>query len=193
MSDQNRIQPWIQQFLGSNVTPLYVLRSKTTYKLPKEMTWGEISEWIEVEVELLHDLNPKLARINTKLKLGTIIIVPGKALNVSYSVEGLKWTASKTRLHYFKNPVRLKTVSYESDEQLKLKVVMEGDTSTISPNVFVEQFIPRNHIRGGRIDRDSQVSEFLWVDKALRLHYVPYADQPKELDLLPEDEVIFDN
>ena len=70
---------------------------------------------------------------------------------------------------------------------------MEGDTSTISPNVFVEQFIPRNHIRGGRIDRDSQVSEFLWVDKALRLHYVPYADQPKELDLLPEDEVIFDN
>ena len=95
-------------------------------------------------------------------------------------------------MHYFKNNVRLKTVSSEHNGELKLKVVMEGDTSTISPNVFVERFVPRNHIRGNRIDRDAQVSEFLWVDKALRLHYVPFSEEPQDNSTFSNeiDEVI---
>jgi len=173
-----RIQPWIQNFLGGSTLPIYVLRSTVTTRLKGDYTWTEISDKYEIELELLLNLNPKLKNIK-KLRAGTVIIIPGKALNVSYSEEGLKWTASQTRLHYFKNNVRLETRTTSTpDGELKVKVVMVGDM-TVSPNVFIERFIPRNHVRDGYMDRDAQVSEFLWVDKALRMHYVPRGESPE--------------
>lgn len=53
------------------------------------MSWEEISETLSVKEETLKQLNPKLINIKV-LNRGTIIIYPGRALNVSYSEEGLK-------------------------------------------------------------------------------------------------------
>lgn len=181
-----RIQPWIRNFIGGSPLPLYVLRSKKAFRLQADMSWTQISSLLEIEESLLLELNPKLKNIKN-LRSGTVILIPGKALNVSYTVEGLKWTASKTRLHYFKNNVRLETQTYESKGELKVKVVMVGDM-TMSPNVYIERFIPRDHVVDGRLDRDAQVSEFLWVDKALRMHYVP-----REYNVLEDEIEDFEN
>lgn len=64
-------------------------------------------------------------------------------------------------------------------------LVLEGDLS-MSPKVFVEDFIPRNHYRG-MYEHHNQPTEYLWVDKGLRLLYVQKAQtlesELEELDL----------
>lgn len=80
-----------------------------------------------------------------------------EALNVSYSKEGLYWTANKTgRLIYFQNAF-LKFghgTPYFSGNTVK------------SPKVYVEKFVPRTFT-----NPKFHKSETVWVDKALRLLY----------------------
>lgn len=77
----------------------------------------------------------------------------GTALNVSYSEDGLKWTANKWKESlYYKR-------AYISSGKIK------GDL-TKSPDVYVEKFIPINHS-----DPFKQAAESTWVGKALKLYY----------------------
>lgn len=180
------IQPWIKQFLSTNVQPLYVLRMPRKLRISSDMTWIQIAEYANTEETLLKKLNPKLAKITRPIKSGTVVMIPGKALNVSYSEEGLQWTATKTRFHYFKN-ARPQTVM--SGDTKFVKFV--GDTN-LSDQVYVERFNPRDHIVGGKINTEDQVSEYLWVDKALRLMYLPtyYENIHTNYSVVEDDEEI---
>lgn len=80
-----------------------------------------------------------------------------KALNVSYSPEGLKYTTNKYGdLVYFNNAKLKKHNS---------KLIPVGDLG-ISSKVYVEKFIPMDHK-----DFKLQIAEYLFADKGLRLLY----------------------
>lgn len=77
----------------------------------------------------------------------------GFALNVSYSPEGLKWTANKLG----------RALAY------KRAFIKSGKiTGDLEPSkaVYIEKFVPRN-----QPTEQAQVVEFTWVDKAIRLIY----------------------
>lgn len=92
----------------------------------------------------------------------------------------MKWTSSKTKYLYFKQASSRLVLG-----KGKNMLVLEGDLS-MSPKVFVEDFIPRNHYRG-IYEHHNQPTEYLWVDKGLRLLYVQKAQtlesELEELDL----------
>ena len=156
-------------------------------KTPKSMTWESLvifldparESELDTDVQLLKELNPRLAA-SEWIPSGSIVNIPGRALNVSYTEEGLKWTSSKTKYLYF-NQANSRLVLGKTKNML----VLEGDLSK-SPKVFVEDFVPRNHYRGSVIHPD-QPTEYLWVDKGLRLLYVQKAQslesELEELDL----------
>jgi hypothetical protein len=82
----------------------------------------------------------------------------GMPLNVSYTEDGLKWTSNKLgrSLYYKKAKIQFGKIVHYGEEH---------DTS-ISPDVYVELFVPKEHKR-----TDMQTAELRWVDKALRLCY----------------------
>jgi LysM repeat protein len=53
------------------------------------MTWDEVANTLGVDVESLKRFNVKLINIKV-LNKGTVLAYPGRALNVSYSEDGLK-------------------------------------------------------------------------------------------------------
>lgn len=87
----------------------------------------------------------------------------GTVLNVSYTIDGLKWTTDNLgRLIYFKS-ARIGT-QYNSDYEPS-KLVFEGDTR-VSDRVIVEPFVPTNH-SNGRVQR----AEYAGVHRAYKLWY----------------------
>lgn len=75
------------------------------------------------------------------------------ALNVSYSIEGLKWTTNKVgKLIYFKNAF-LHTGRWVGD-------------LTPSSFVYAEIFDPKDHASDA-----AQVAEYTWIKKATHLLY----------------------
>lgn len=91
----------------------------------------------------------------------------GRALNTSYSEEGLKFsTSANGKLIYFKDAKLTREWLQDSEGVwIPWKVGFEGDLS-MNPDVYVEQFIPMNHsnIR-------QQRAEYTVVSKAYRLAY----------------------
>lgn len=92
----------------------------------------------------------------------------GRALNTSYSEDGLKWsTSANGRLIYYKNAIisREWKKDYGTGEWTVGSVSITGDL-TPNPDVYVEQFVPTNHsnIR-------QQIAEYTVVSKAYRLLY----------------------
>ena len=84
----------------------------------------------------------------------------GKALNVSYTEDGLKYTTSLGgQLLYFKN-ARLKVITRDNQTTF---VGVEGDLEK-SKSVYVEKFVPTDK----KNPRD-QIAEYTWTDKAYRL------------------------
>lgn len=103
-----------------------------------------------------------------------------KALNVSYTVEGLKWTVnfSGKKLIYFRNA----WIDVSTDEGIPTTSIV-GDL-TPSRKVYVEKFIPRDHYdHRGRLTR-IQISEYTAVDKALKLLYHIRGFEPESREFL---------
>jgi hypothetical protein len=91
----------------------------------------------------------------------------GQALNTSYSEEGLKFTTSPNgRLLYFKDAKLARDYKQLPDGQwVATKVGFVGDLSP-NPDVYVEQFVPKNHNH-----QRTQVAEYITVSKAYRFLY----------------------
>ena len=92
-----------------------------------------------------------------------------KALNVSTTEDGLKWTYLNNRqgLCYFKNGKFQRNLEVDKHGNLKGFVnIVSNDNKplTKSSKIYVEKFIPRNHD-----DLGNQKAEYVWVNKALRL------------------------
>lgn len=91
----------------------------------------------------------------------------GQAINASYSEEGLKYTTLPNgKLVYF-NDARLKREwAMDSDGVPYIVSVRFAGDLRPNPEVFVEQFVPKNHnsIR-------TQIAEYTVVSKAYRLLY----------------------
>lgn len=111
-------------------------------------------------------LNPWLKESTNS---GNKVCFPGKALNVSYSEDGLKWTLNNYgKLLYYKST---KLSMRDKDGRMMYVPVFKGDMVK-SNRVFVEPFVPRDHIIGGKINKTSQKVEYFWCNKAQRLLYV---------------------
>lgn len=80
----------------------------------------------------------------------------GMAIDVSYTIEGLKWSVNKLGIsNYYAN------AKFEKGR-------ITGDNLTINPNVVVEKFIPRNHTT-----EKSQSAEYSCINKAYKLWALP--------------------
>lgn len=80
----------------------------------------------------------------------------GTALNVSYSEDGLRWTANKwMQSLYYKN-------AYISNGRIR------GSNLEKSPDVYVEKFVPINF---SEAEAFKQRAESTWVGKGLKLAY----------------------
>lgn len=134
-------------------------------------------------------LNPIEPRIRDLVVSGNFYVLrrkkTGEPLNVSYSKQGLKWTADKNRnLLYFRSA------------QLRHKKDIEGNWMPYfwkygseglekSNDIIVEQFVPRDHYKIGEdgkitntLDPRLQVAEYLFTSKALKmLYWVPTEDK----------------
>lgn len=86
-----------------------------------------------------------------------------KALNVSYTVDGLKWTT---------NFNANKLVMYRNAwiDHVDGVPTIAGDL-TPSRKVYVEKFIPMDHYDERNRLKKEQISEYTAVDKAQRLLY----------------------
>jgi len=110
-------------------------------------------------------------RIRSLISDGDVVVLrdrkSGKALNCSFTEEGLRWTVDKkSNLVYFKN-ARLETTQV-GDKFITRPV---GDL-TPSKKVVVEKFIPKDHTNSrGRVINSLQAAELTFTDKALRLLY----------------------
>lgn len=84
----------------------------------------------------------------------------GRALNVSYTEDGLKYTTSLGgKLLYF-NDAWLKVLYRDNQPYF---VGVQGDLEK-SKLVYVEKFIPTN-----KSNLRDQIAEYTWTDKAYRL------------------------
>lgn len=83
------------------------------------------------------------------------------ALNVSYTISGLKYTANKLgRAIMYKR-------AFISNGVITFPKTLDGKVDdSLSPNIYVEHFVPRNHST-----EFAQEAEYTWVLKALRLLY----------------------
>lgn len=91
----------------------------------------------------------------------------GKLLNVSYSEEGLKWTQNRFRKLLYFRKARLQVTLVNGKPHL----IPVGDLSK-SDHVYVEEFIPQDHYnKHGQLDRDKQLAEYQWCNKAVKLYY----------------------
>lgn len=85
-----------------------------------------------------------------------------KALNVSYTEYGLKWTMDNYgKLVYYDNA----RLTHVRNSNIWIPKIL-GDTSKKSPKVYVEKFIPTD-----QKSIPAQVAEFIVCNKALRLLY----------------------
>lgn len=85
----------------------------------------------------------------------------GRALNVSFSVEGLHWTSNQSgRLLYFKK-AKLEREYNDAYEPIGVKIV--GD-KTPSTSYYVEKFVPTD-----KSTIKDQLAEYTAVDKGYRL------------------------
>lgn len=98
----------------------------------------------------------------------------GRALNVSYSEDGLRWTVNKLgRSLYYRDAIMRLNSKTKFPELVTKRKTLEKNR-----DVFVEKFIPKNHWKpNGKLNIANQVAELLWIDKALRLCYYV---EPKE-------------
>ena len=158
------------------------MRNKKYYRTGWNISWEEISETLSVKEETLKQLNPKLINIKV-LNKGTIIVYPGRALNVSYSEEGLKWTANKLgKLLYFEDAFLI---------QKDGKPTFQGKNLKRSKNIFVEEFVPMDHKFNNKILIEDQKAEFLWINKGIRLLYSDISASPMEHDsIVPNVEIV---
>jgi hypothetical protein len=86
-----------------------------------------------------------------------------RALNVSYSEEGLMWSTNATgKLIYFEN-AHLQRVY---DKEGNITNVRIGGNLNLNPNVYVEKFVPSN-----QPTTKGQITEYTWTSKAYRLLY----------------------
>jgi hypothetical protein len=102
---------------------------------------------------------------------------PGRALNVSYTPEGLKYTLNKQKkLIACKNARLVNKVR----EDGKVMLLIEGNTLT-PDNVVIERFVPVDHdnVR-------TQLVEFVMVDRALKMlyHVDDFAHSSPQLELV---------
>jgi len=91
----------------------------------------------------------------------------GRALNTSYSEDGLKWsTSANGKLIYYKNAIISREWIKDSTGEWAVKSVNITGDLTPNPDVYVEPFTPTNHsnIR-------QQIAEYTVVSKAYRLLY----------------------
>jgi len=102
---------------------------------------------------------------NKPLFAKCVVRLPGKALNVSYTDQGLRYTCNKfAKLLYFDNAFIV-----AKDGIPSIKGILNK-----SKDVYVEDFIPRDHFITTKIrwiDLDAQRAEFLWVNKGMALLY----------------------
>ena len=96
----------------------------------------------------------------------------GMALNVSFTIEGLYWTANENgKLLMFENATLLRIVDVEKSLKRDQTVVdhvtigsRDGTSLRKSNKVYVEKFVPTD-----QSTRRAQVAECVYVDKAYRL------------------------
>lgn len=78
------------------------------------------------------------------------------ALNVSFTVQGLKWTCNKLG----------RALMFRRAFVSQGRIVPAPNTKLeLATDVYVEKFIPRNHET-----EEAQVAEYMWINKALRLY-----------------------
>ena len=83
-----------------------------------------------------------------------------KAINVSYSIDGLQWSTTKEGKYVYFDQPKVVNTGYLTH--------IEGKST--NPNYYVEAFIPRDHfLKDGQIDKRNQSAEFFVIDKAMRL------------------------
>ena len=149
------------------------MRELSLWTTPQANTWEEVSLQVNHTVERLKELNPFLTRFST-LRKGTKVTIPGKAIGVSYSEEGLKWVCNnKCEALYFTN-------TKLSGGQFKGDLVK-------NERIIIEDFIPRDHYfskesDGSRayLNKTLQVAEYIVTDKAFRMLYVPSDNKAHE-------------
>jgi len=78
------------------------------------------------------------------------------AINVSYSQRGLEWTSNKLG----------RCVMYKRAFIRNGKISCSGNDCLISPDVYVEHFVPRNHTTEA-----AQTAEYTFIGKAFKLTY----------------------
>jgi hypothetical protein len=107
------------------------------------------------------------------------------ALNVSYSEDGLRWTANNRRkLFYYKNAeLRHKKVG---DMWLPYAHPLSPDGLQKSDSIIIEDFVPEDHYypNGEKLIPKLQVAEYLWSNKGLKLLYHVDEIRPEESDRL---------
>lgn len=107
----------------------------------------KIEPWIKTFIK---DRN--LVVLRKKTKNG-----PGRALNVSYSEEGLKYTMDK-----YGTLIACKRAKLVKEGD---KLIIKGNTS-LPNNVYIEKFIPQDHV-----NLRDQLVEFVMSNRALKLLY----------------------
>lgn len=96
----------------------------------------------------------------------------GMALNVSYSADGLRWTADKNcRLLFFQN-ARLETRSQDNKVIPYFKGLSKNGLER-SNHVFVEKFDPTDHFypNSEKLNARLQSMEYIQTHKGLKLLY----------------------
>jgi len=83
----------------------------------------------------------------------------GKALNISFSEEGLRWTCNKYGRALYYEDAYLKHILIDD----MWHPYISGNKEK-SSRVVVEKFIPRNHTK-----LSYQIAEFMWCNKAIKL------------------------
>ena len=139
---------------------IWALRLTVRMRIPFQMTWEQLSNWSHTPIADLQWLNKGLLKFEY-LRENTPVIIPGKALNVSYSEDGLKWTINK----YGKSLYHEDAYLCRNTDRLLFK----GKSLARRGDVCVLPFIPKDHIVGTIMDHDAQKAEYLWCNKALHL------------------------
>lgn len=95
----------------------------------------------------------------------------GLPLNVSYTIDGLRWTANSCgKLLFFRN-AQLRTRVIDGIRQPYFHA-LDSKGFEKSNKVYVEHFVPKDHYRpDGTLDSRKQVAEYSWGHKGLKMLY----------------------
>lgn len=159
------------QSMKERNSPLYVLRQTVRVKLKFNCDWDQLCNWTHTSKDDILQLNPNFVLFEN-FSEGTQVIIPGKALNVSYSIDGLKWTVNKyAKSLYYEN-------AYLQHNNGNPRIL--GKSMKRKADVAVLPFVPKDHILGSRMDHDAQKAEYLWCNKAIHLLYGADAVERKD-------------